>query len=406
MRIALLFKQNDRVFKKNLLFFLAAYFVVLFNYPLIRASTTSLFLDFFGAKASPTAWLWAVLFLSLTIKVCSDLQARFSVQKVFFGMSLASVLLFIMGTFGPLLGLSKLSFIPYIWKEIYIVLQVHLLLAYANNFFDKDDFKLILGPVGAVGSVGGILGGLLTSYLSHHGGTIVVMSVGIFFVLLPAIFFYFTNSPEAIYQEKIKKISPLESLDDPQIRKYVLYIAATVALTQFIINIADFKFHLVFEKAITDSHARTHYLGQIYTLTNVLTFVFQFLFLPLVLPRVLQKKYHLFIPITYLVLFLSLIGSHGLLPYAGLYVYFKASDYSLFSAGKEILYQVLSPTQKYGAKYLTDMLVYRFSKALIAVVLIYLQTSLILNTLMSIFLALWIILVFKIFQLHDKNFID
>jgi AAA family ATP:ADP antiporter len=94
----------------------------------------------------------------------------------------------------------------------------------------------------------------------------------------------------------------------------------------------------------------------------------------------------------------------GLLPVAALYTYFKAADYSLFSAGKELLYQPLSRLQKYGAKYLTDMLVYRAAKAMVAAVLIYVQSSTMLNMLMLIFLVLWTGLVLRLFQLHRRLF--
>lgn len=403
MKIIELFKKSDPAHKKSLWFFLSAYFFVLFNYPLVRASSTTFFLEAFGAKSSPAAWLWAVLFLSVTIFVCNKLQARFSVQKVFLSMSILSAMLFAISTWGIGAHFRFLAWIPFVWKEIYIVLQVHLLLAYANNFFHKEEFKIMLGPVGAVGSLGGILGGVSTKFLSALGGTSLVMVTGVVFVVLPAILFLFTSTRKNEQVEE--RVDPLTSLNTSDIRKYVFYIASIVAVTQFIINIADFKFNLAFELGVLDSGERTGYLGNIYTVTNILTFIFQFIVLPLVLPRVSEKNYHLFISLSYFVCMISFLGQDGLLPIAALYVYFKASDYSLFSAGKEILYHPLEKTQKYGAKYLTDMLVYRLSKALIAVVLIYLQTSLILNILMGFFLILWLGLILKLFKLHGQLFV-
>jgi AAA family ATP:ADP antiporter len=102
---------------------------------------------------------------------------------------------------------------------------------------------------------------------------------------------------------------------------------------------------------------------------------------------------------------LSFTGGEALFATALFYIYLKASDYSLFSGGKELLYQCLRPEQKYGAKYLTDMLVYRFSKALIAAVLIYLHSSSILNVMMTIFLFSWLILVIRIFHMQKKIFL-
>lgn len=403
MKILDLLKSDDQRFGKNLWLFLGAYFLVLFNYPLVRASSTTFFFEAFGAKSTPAAWLWAVLFLTVAITICNKLQSIFTVQKVFLIASLFSALIFS----GSLLGTSK--FMPYggfIWKDIYIVIQVHLLLAYANSIFSREEFKVLIGPIGAVGSLGGVLGGLLTSYLSSQSGTLLVMIVGIVFVFAPALFFFGTPALLKLEEMRQKQGSPLASLNTPDLKRYVIYIALIVGLTQFIINIADFRFNLVFEQSYTDSTLRTIMLGHVYTWTNLVTLIFQFLVLPFLLPRISEKNLHLFIPLSYLACVGGLIIGQGVgfIAISALYIYFKAADYSLFSAGKEMLYHPLRPEQKYGAKYLTDMLMYRASKAMIAAVLIYLQSSMILNMMMIIFLSLWVIMILKLFQLHRKIF--
>lgn len=385
-------KQN-----KNLWFFLAAYFLVLFNYPLIRAASTTFFFEAYGAKSSPTALFISVFFLSFSIWACSYLQVRSTAQKVFALASVLSSLLFLSGLFG-------LPYVSFIWKEIYIVIQVHLLLAYANVYFSKEDFKSLVGPIGAVGSIGGILGGLLTSYISSSwGGTRTVMIMGVVCTTLPAIFFLLTDTLK--FEKKTeRKVSPLKSLSDSNVRNYVLMIASIVVLTQFIINIFDFKFNIAFETAIPDSTEKTTYLGHLYTLTNALTLGLQLLVVPFLLKKISEKNYHVFIPLSFfLCLGIILIPGFPILTIAAVYIYVKAADYSLFSSGKEILYQPLSPEQKYGAKYLTDMLVYRAGKALIAAVLIYIQSSTILNIMIFGFLTLWVIQVLRLFKAQKTS---
>lgn len=404
MKFLSLLKDSDREFKKNLTFFFVSYFLVIFNYPFIRASTTSLFFEAYGAKSTPAAWTWAVIFLCISIFLCNKLQKKKSVQIVFTVASLISAVIFLAGSLSIFQGNKLFAYFSFIWKEICIVIQVHLMLGYANNYFNKINFRILVGPVGAIGSIGGILGGLLTSYLSKNGGTLVVLQVGVIFVVLPLFFFFLTQK---INDSTDELKSPVATLDTPDLKKYVFYICAMVALAQFIINIADFKFNLAFEAKVLTADLRTAYLGTIYAWTNGLTFIFQFLILPLVLLRVSERNLHLFIPLSYMVCLIALmfVSQLGLIPIATLYIYFKASDYSFFSAGKEILYQPLKVSQKYGAKYLTDMLVYRSSKALIAVILIYLQSSSILDMMMLGFLCVWLVVVMKLFALHRKLFI-
>lgn len=403
MKFSDLWKKSDPSFRKNLLVFLASYFLVLFNYPLIRASATTFFFDAYGAKSSPVAMFAAVFFLAATIMVCNRIQKKAPVQRVFLVVSLASAAIFVVGTLGFFRGEKFLAYFPFVWKEICVVLQVHLMLAYANIYFTREQFKLLLGPVGGAGSIGGILGGMCTTYLSKEFGPATVMWTGVATVVAPVLLFSFTRP---VRKDEEKRESPLSSLGAPGIRRYVFYVAGVVLLTQFVINIADFMFHVRFEETIREAVDRTAYLGQIYSLTNLLTLVFQVILLPVLLPRVSERNFHLFIPVSYVIsIGLMLLGQGiGLLPIAALFTYLKAADYSLFSSGKEILYQPLLPAQKYGAKYLTDMLVYRAGKALVAFVLIYLQTSTILNMLMFIFLALWIFLIIKLFRLHRQLF--
>ncbi len=388
-------------FKKSVGPILVAYFFVLFNYPLIRASSTSLFLEAYGAKSSPEAWIWSVLSLTITIFISNKLQTRFVIQKVFAIFTVFTTILFSLGYIWFEQGVRLPAYSYFVWKEVYIVVQVHLILAYCNIYFDKDTFKKMIGPVGAIGSLGGVLGGLFTAYLSQNWGTGSVVWFGQLFVFLPAVFFLFTPSILLPKDLKKKDESPLKSLFGKNTRTYVLLIIAMVALTQFIINIIDFRFNLGFEASVLDKELRTAYLGNIYSITNAITFGFQFLVLPFILPRIKDKSLHLFVPMSYLFcgFVYSFFGAGvGFIYLAGFYVYVKACDYSLFSAAKELLYQPLLPEQKYGAKYLTDMLAYRLAKALIAIVLIYFQSSLILDYMGLVFILLWLIVVTLIFR--------
>lgn len=401
MKLVEEFRSGSPEFRKSLGFILLAYFFVLFNYPLIRASSTSLFLEAYGAKSSPEAWIWSVLSLTITIFISNKLQTHFVIQKVFAIFTVFTTLLFSVGFVLFDQGYKLPAYSYFVWKEVYIVVQVHLILAYCNIIFSKDMFKKMVGPVGAIGSIGGVLGGLLTTYLSQKFGTTAVVWVGQVFVFLPALFFFVTPSVLKPQDLKEKNESPLSSLKAPETRSYVLLIIAMVALTQFIINIIDFRFNLGFEAAVADKEQRTAYLGNIYTITNGLTFVFQFLLLPLILPRIKDRSLHLFIPLSYLacgMMYSFFGGGIHFISLASFYIYVKACDYSLFSAGKELLYQPLRAEQKYGAKYLTDMLAYRMAKALIAIVLIYFQSSLILDYMGLTFILMWLIVVFQIFK--------
>lgn len=387
---------------KNLVFLLISYFFVLFNYPLVRASSITNFFELYGAKNSPQAWILAIALLITSLWFSNLIQSRFGFKKTFFAITALSLFVSLGSFFAILLDYKIGSFFQFAWKEVYIVLQVHLLLAYANTWMSREQFLKWIGPIGAMGSVGGILGGLLTSLIASHFDVSVLFWAGQFFVFIPVIFV--STLDRVIIVKAEQKTNPIKSLDSGDIRQYVALICGIIFLSQIVINISDFQFSIIFEKMIVDSRERTIYLGHIYTATNALTLLFQFFLVPILVKRVNLKLLHILIPLTYLLCLLIGLNVGVLLSSALFYVYLKSADYSFFSSTKELLYQPMKPLQKYGAKYLSDMLVYRSAKALIAGVLIYLQDPEILFWVMLVTLLLWMILVKFIFRIHEKIF--
>jgi AAA family ATP:ADP antiporter len=381
-----------------------SYFVILFNYPFVRASSTTLFVEAFGAKASPQGWLAAVILLIAAVAISNRLQARLGFHKTFAIVSCASIFLFTVSYWAYQQGMSWGAFAAFAWKEVYIVLQVHLILAYANSWLKRQEFLKWVGPLGALGSLGGVAGGLATSWLARTEGTGATLMVGQIFIFLPALIALFLDKIEGTEATYVDDMSPLKSLSTPEIKRYVMYVAAIVALSQIVINIADFQFGILFEAAIEETNKRTAYLGEIYTATNALTFVLQIVILPLMLKRLKERTLHLLIPLSYLLCLAFGLNSGALMASAVFYTYLKASDYSFFSAGKELLYHPLTPVQKYGAKYFTDMLVYRASKAAMAGVLIYFQSEAMLIGVMIGALLIWLALVFLTFNQYRRIF--
>lgn len=392
-------------FYKNLSFLAASFFLVLFSYPLTRASTTTFFIESQTSKSMPMAWALAIVVLSVSITLSNKLQAKRGFHYLFKVVTLVTIFIFLGCGYFYLKGNTLFSYPLFTFKEVYIVILVHLVLAYGNSWFTREQLLKWIGPMGAAGGVGGMLGGFFTRYLSSTYGTQTVFFVGVALLLLPLFTTHFlTETIDRKYYEDKKHSSPLKSLDNEVVRKYVFLIAAIILLTQFIINIADFQFNLVFEKTITESSARTSYLGKIYSIINGLNLFLQFIVLPFALRKFSEKSLHYFIPFSYFlcILVATLWGSTYLFIPSIFFIYLKACDYSLFSSAKEILYQKLNTAQKYGAKYLTDMLVYRLAKGLIAVFLIYVQERLILNILMFSCIIIWWIVLKMIFSTREQ----
>jgi AAA family ATP:ADP antiporter len=167
---------------------------------------------------------------------------------------------------------------------------------------------------------------------------------------------------------------------------------------------------MVFVKAVTEKNARTAFLGDFYSKINAVSLVLQFFVLPFLLTRVKTKSIFLFIPVFYMILVFGGLGyGAGQIFIIGwVFILMKGMDYSLFSVAKEVMYHPLLSLQKYGAKYLTDMFVYRVAKASIAFVMAqsfiktYTSDMRVLTIMQFVFLSIWILLIFKLFNEEKK----
>ena len=390
--------------KKNVFILSLAYFFILFTYPFTRSATQSIFLESYTAQDMPFTWFLSIITLTCAIYISNWIQGKIGVHKLFSLVSLFSIALFGGGLVLYYGGVKEAALAMFVWKEVYIVLLVHLFLGFCNNYFSYDQIKLLYGPLGAIGSIGSIAGGQLTSLLAKTSGTNSILYASYFALLFAFLAFFKTRHLR--YQEEQKeekrKESPLAAIKD--VKMYVFLIAAIIGLTQFVINIADLQFNLIFEKVVETKDERSFYLGQLYSMMNVFALFVQFLIMPWLLKAISTRTAHLFVPLFYIVLVAFGFGLGGgmLWPIAIVFVSMKGTDYSLFAVVKELLYAPLSSAQKYGAKYIADMWTYRTAKALIAVLLMYVNNIVVLSSLQFLFLIMWLICVILVFRRFPK----
>jgi ATP:ADP antiporter, AAA family len=369
-------------------------FLVLFAYPLVRSSIDAIFIQAKGAKNTPLVWTFSLIALSISISLFNYLQKKLKPETLYIGTSFAfSLLLYVF------MQDEKFVYALYVVKEVYIVLLVHLAYAYLNTCIDYKIAKRFYGPFGAIVALGGIFGGQLTSYLAGARDSDFVLIIGILLTAGSSLLFKFCQHS---YQDKVEsdlsnKPSPLEAV--MEVKERVFLFALVIMLSQFVISIANFKFNISVDQLIADKDAKTAYFGQVYSQIGVWTFLFQVILVPLLYRFVSEKVIQYSSPVFYLLI--ALVAYHfnvGLGFVAFAFAMFKSLDYSLFSTAKEVFYFHFTDSQKYGAKYLVDMIAYRLGKGIISILLIYYQTDSILLSLLYFSLLLWIIAIWKLFK--------
>lgn len=372
--------------RRNIILVTVTLFLAFFSYPMIRSSSTALFIQSFGAKSTPWIWLSSVAFLGLSVTTINILQKYRSITFIF--NSIVCLSLTIMGAslLSVYLGYNYGSGIFAVWKEVYIILVVHLSLGYLNSVIDLKTAKIVYGPLGALGSLGGVAGGLLTTKFMKLYGVYTAAVIGLLILSFVVAVFSFTQRQFLKSKEK----SPITSLDDKKL--YVAFICGLIVLSQFVINLANYKFNLGLE-VFKDASAKGAYLGNIYSSINIVSLVVQLIIIPIAFKYLSVRVVHILIPFVFSILIgLDLLEYLGLLGTAILFVSFKGLDYSIFSAAKEMLYFPLTQGQKYGAKYIVDMVVYRASKMAISALLLVFTSLAFTQSMLVISVTLWLTL--------------
>lgn len=366
----------------------------------MRATTTAMYMQAYGGSASPVIWLYSVVALTIIIFIYNKLQSKLGVHSLFYWTSAISVVIFLIALFLFNQGMVWMSGVLYVWKEVYIVILVHLILGYCNAFLTMEKAKLFFGPLGAMGSVGGIVGGAITSTYSKKWGVDAVIYMGCVGLVINILTFSRTLKTSVLgtSSKDDSQVQPLTAISS--VKKYVWLIALVIAMSQFCINIMNLEFDLAFAKIVPDQSQKASYLGTLFSLINVATLIIQFVIIPPLFKYKSNRFAQFLIPSSYI--FLTLvgmsIGSTVLVSVAGAFLLMKAFDYSLFTASKELLYYPLTTSQKYGAKYIGDMVIYRLSKGIIAVLLIKFQDIGTLNFLMGVSLTIWLVALTYLFK--------
>lgn len=369
------------------------FFFSLIGYSGVRSATTALFLQKYGSGATPLWNLYSVITLTCVVSAYNWIQKKLGARVIFFLNATLTVVLFLLGTRSQWWG-SNFHVGPlYVWKEVHVVVFIHLGWAYLINTLRSETASTWFGPVAAIASLGGTLGGLLVSYSMNRMGIPAAMGWISAAYLIAAAFFLRAPLSDAASAEHGTKRSPVASLKE--VRHYVAYLAAFIALSQVVIGILEFLFYRQLDGALSSAEAKTQYLGDVNAWMNGLSLVFKVTLVPWLMARFRAPQIQFGLPLTYALLSFGMLPGMGgasavaLMTIAVAYAVVKGSDYSVMSVCKEMLYYPLASLQRYGAKYVSDIWVYRLAKALASFVLIWVQAEGILFGLLLVTLLVW-----------------
>jgi len=339
---------------------------LLCGYEFIRAVSTSLFIDAYGSKNLPWAMAAVPPGIYLIIYIYGRFLSWWGGNRALAATSLLSAGLIAVAYVLLIQGYPIASAVIYVFREAYIVLIIEQYWSFVNSTLSPEQARSINGPFCGIASMGSIAGGALVKYLAEPLGSEVLLlfAAG---SLIPAaacsvIAYRLAGEPQPSEVEKGGRQGQT-GLRVVFRSRYLVLILMLILVTQVVSTVLDLRFNGLVEESIPDRDARTAFYGGFYGLwLGISAAVLQFVGAPILLRLLPLRLIHLGIPLIHFVVCGVLTIAPSLRSGATAFLFFKALDYSIFRAGKEIFYIPLSFDARYRAKQVIDSLGYRSAK--------------------------------------------
>ena len=338
---------------------------LLCGYEFIRAVSDSLFIEAYTAKNLSRAMVAVPPSVLLILYIYGRLLSWIGATRTLAVTSVLSGAL-ILGCYIALLReIGFAAAIIYVFREAYIVIIIEQFWSFVNSTLTSKQAKIINGPFCAVASVGSVVGGMLVARWAEALGSkkLLLFAAG---SLIPAAIFgiiayTLAGEPQPTVAEEGGRRGHL-GLKAFFSSKYLVFIGLLILSTQVISTVLELRFKGLVETEIPVTDTRTAYFGSFYAMLGAISAIMQLIVVPIALRFVSLKIIHIGIPIVHLFNGLVLTLKPSLRTSARAFLTFKALDYSLFRAAKELFYMPLSYDEKYRAKQIIDSFGYRFAK--------------------------------------------
>ena len=338
---------------------------VLFGYEFIRSVSSSLFIEAYGADNLPRGMVAVPPSMLVMLYGYGRLLSWQGATRALAVTSLFSAVL-ILGCYVALTrGVHFAAAVIYVFREAYIVIVIEQFWSFVNSVLTTEQAKRINGPFCAVASMGSFLGGMLVSKWATVLGSEALLLFTAVSLVPTAVFgviaYRFGGEPEPSAEEAGGRLGHV-GVKTLFRSRYLIFIGVLIISTQIVSTVLDLRFNGLAEVEIPDKDMRTAFFGGVYGWLGLAAGILQLVVVPFALRFVRLGYIHLGIPIIHLVSSLVLTMSPSLRTGTAAYTIFKALDYSLFRAGKELFYIPLSYDSRYRAKQIIDSFGYRFSK--------------------------------------------
>jgi AAA family ATP:ADP antiporter len=300
----------------------------------------------------------------------------------------------------------------FVWVSVFNLFAVAVFWSFMADIFTSDQGKRLFGFIGAGGTAGALLGPTITIWLSVPLGPVNLMiAAGIFIEL--AVFcvrrleHVAAQHPDSRAALKTIGGGAFAGLTELIRSPFLLGIGAWVGLLSYAATIVYFEQAHIVSEAVKTAGLQTRIFASIDLAVNLLALATQVLVTGRLLKRFGAGVAAAALPAVYVVGFAALSVSPTLVVVVTLQVVQRWMNFAIANPARQLFFTVVTREEKYKAKNLIDVVIYRGSDALSGWIFDSLQSlGLKLGAIALVSLpvmAVWSVLSIALGRVHDSR---
>ena len=308
-----------------------------------------------------------------------------------------------------LTGSKLITPVLFLFKEFYIVLLIEQYWSYINSSLQPATAKKVNGPITGIAGVGAAIGGILVASSAESFGTEMMVLFAAIAILPAAFVSNFTYQTFGEPPVPTKSKSHILGLSLFRENPLLLSLISIVLASQVVAAVLDFKFQsLLSIEYAGERDKETAFQGWFWGTLNTSVLLLQFIIAPLLLSFVHLRWVHLMMPTIHVIAITVAIIEPNIATVGLAFFLFKAFDYSIFRAAKEVLYVPLGFDERYRAKEVIDVFGYRTGKGASSVAIaLFQKAGVVMNNyylaIGFVMALLWLALVFPLTKGEEER---
>jgi AAA family ATP:ADP antiporter len=259
----------------------------------------------------------------------------------------------------------------YVWVSTFNLLIISVFWTFMADIFSRAQAKRLFGFIAAGGTIGGIVGPAIATFLAKavgNNGLMLIAAGG--FVVTAVMVSLLAKEKEKLLAHggEVQKTTlnhrlggnPLDGFVLLFRSPYLLLLALFLLLMTWISTIVYFQLGDLITKAFDSKEARTQAYATIDLVVNSLAVLVQLFGTGRIIQRFGVQTGLLVNPIIMVIAFLAVAFSPVLLILGGIQIVRRVAEYAVAKPTREMLFTVVDQESKYKAKNVIDTVVYRF----------------------------------------------